>query len=286
MLNLLHAPATRINCREGVGMGDTEMTEDDPVESVVAPVRDYRIAAVDRALDVIEALARIGPAPLARIAEQAGATRTAAFRVLRTLQARDFAVQEGHGVWRIGLRWALAAAPGLDLETLAVTARPHLARLGGTFGENALLRVRRQTEAATIARFQAPAGLSARVEPDQGGPLHAGSGRLLLAYAPDEVRKAVLARRLQRFTPATRTEAAWVTADLPRIRERGWLIAADEVAEATTVLAAPVRDARDQVVAAMVVIAPALRLRAPAARARVPELVEAAQALSRALGAP
>ena len=49
---------------------------------------DYSIAAVNRALDLLEALARVGPAPLAVLAETAGCTRTAGFRLLRTLQAR------------------------------------------------------------------------------------------------------------------------------------------------------------------------------------------------------
>src|SRR6202453_1673615 len=50
--------------------------------------RDYNIAAVDRTLDLLEALSRLGPASLAAIAENAGCTRTAAFRLLRTLQGR------------------------------------------------------------------------------------------------------------------------------------------------------------------------------------------------------
>ena len=43
------------------------------------PARDYSIAAVGRALDLLEALSRIGPAPLAALAESARCTRTAGF---------------------------------------------------------------------------------------------------------------------------------------------------------------------------------------------------------------
>ena len=49
------------------------------------PARDYSIAAVGRALDLLEALSRIGPAPLAALADRARCTRTAGFRLLRTL---------------------------------------------------------------------------------------------------------------------------------------------------------------------------------------------------------
>ncbi|MEA2789067.1 MAG: hypothetical protein QOG73_1473, partial [Acetobacteraceae bacterium] len=71
-----------------------------------AASRDYNIAAVDRTLDLLESLSRLGPASLAALAESAGCTRTAAFRLLRTLQARGFTIQdEARGLWRLGARW-------------------------------------------------------------------------------------------------------------------------------------------------------------------------------------
>src|SRR5580692_10392744 len=70
-----------------------------------SPPRDYNIAAVDRTLDLLEALSRLGPASLAALAESAGCTRTAAFRLLRTLQGRGFTIQdEARGLWRLGAR--------------------------------------------------------------------------------------------------------------------------------------------------------------------------------------
>src|SRR5271168_2483951 len=70
------------------------------------PPRDYSVAAVARTLDLLEALAVVGPAPLAAVADAARCTRTAGFRLLRTLQSRGFAIQdEARGVWRLGARW-------------------------------------------------------------------------------------------------------------------------------------------------------------------------------------
>ncbi len=61
----------------------------------------------------------------------------------------------------------------------------------------------------------------------------------------------VLAQRLPRFTPATRTDAAWIAADLQRIRTRGYLLTTDEVVAGAATVAAPVRDASGQVVAVL-----------------------------------
>ena len=85
--------------------------------------RQYSIAAVDRALDLLEALARIGPASLAAVAEEAGCTRTAGFRLLRTLQARGFAIQdEARGAWRLGARCEAFAHAANNQGALAALA--------------------------------------------------------------------------------------------------------------------------------------------------------------------
>lgn len=253
---------------------------------LTTPPTDYSIAAVDRALDLLEALARIGPASLGGLAESAKCTRTAAFRLLRTLQARGFAIQdEARGVWRLGARWGVLSRAAHDQGALAATAAPFLAELGQSLGENTYLGTRDGLEAETIAVFQAEPALRLYSTAGTKGTLHAGSNRLLLAYAPEAIQTQVLAQRLPRFTPATRTDPAWIAADLQRIRARGYLITADEVHPGAVSVTVPVRDAGGQVIAALCVSAPSMRMRPPRPRSLLPQVLEAAAKLSRALGA-
>ena len=248
--------------------------------------RDYSIAAVGRALDLLEALSRIGPAPLAALAEAARCTRTAGFRLLRTLEARGFAIQdEARGMWRLGARWGVLGRAAAEQGALAATAMPVLETLGRTSGENAYLRIRDGLESETVAIFQTDPGLRLYSEVGKRQPLHAGSSRLLLAHAPETVQTQVLAQRLPRFTPATRTDAAWIAADLQRVRARGYLISTDEVVAGAATVAAPVRDASGQVVAVISVSAPTMRMRPPRPRALLPIVLDAAAKLSVALGA-
>jgi IclR family transcriptional regulator, KDG regulon repressor len=248
--------------------------------------RDYSIAAVGRALDLLEALSRIGPAPLAALADQARCTRTAGFRLLRTLEARGFAIQdEARGMWRLGARWGVLGRAAVEQGALEATAMPFLAALGTTCGENVYLRVRDGLESETIAIYQADPGLRLYSEVGKRQPLHAGSSRLLLAHAPEAVQTQVLAQRLPRFTPATRTDAAWIAADLQRIRTRGYLLTTDEVVAGAATVATPVRDASGQVVAVLSVSAPTMRMRPPRPRALLPTVLDTAAKLSRALGA-
>lgn len=251
-----------------------------------ASPRDYNIAAVDRTLDLLEALSRIGPASLAALADSAGCTRTAAFRLLRTLQARGFTIQdEARGLWRLGARWGALGRAATEQGALAATAMPFLAALGKATGENVYLLIRDGMESETVAIYQTDPTIRMYSEVGKRGPLHAGSSRILLAFAPEAVQTQLLAQRLNRFTPATRIDATWIAADLQRIRSRGYLITSDEVVAGAVGIAAPVRDATGSVLAVLHIGAPSMRMRPPRPRNLLPQVVEAAAKLSQALGA-
>jgi DNA-binding IclR family transcriptional regulator len=249
------------------------------------PARDYSVAAVARTLDLLEALAMVGPAPLATVADTARCTRTAGFRLLRTLQSRGFAIQdEARGVWRLGARWTALGQAAENQGALAATALPYMSELAKACGENVYLHVRDGQMGETLAIFQADPSLRVYTEVGKRRPLHAGPYRLLLAHAPEAVQTQVLAQKLPRFTPATRTDPAWIAADLQRIRARGYLVTADEIAAGAVSVTVPVRDASGQVMAALCICAASLRMRPPRPRALVPIAAEAAARLSRGLG--
>jgi IclR family KDG regulon transcriptional repressor len=249
------------------------------------PGRDYSIAAVARTLDLLEALAVVGPAPLATVADAARCTRTAGFQLLRTLQTRGFAIQdEARGVWQLGARWTALGQAAENQGALAATALPYMGELAKACGENVYLHVRDGQMGETVAIYQADPGLRVYGEVGKRQPLHAGSYRLLLAHAPETVQTQVLAQKLPRFTPATRTDPVWIAADLQRIRARGYLVTADEISPGSVSVTVPVRDASGQVVAALCVSAASLRMRPPRPRALVPMVAEVAAKLSHGLG--
>src|SRR5271166_3228441 len=250
------------------------------------PSRDYNIAAVDRTLDLLEALSRLGPASLAALAESAGCTRTAAFRLLRTLKSRGFTIQdEARGLWRLGARWSALGRAAADQGALAATAMPLMTALGKATGENVYLSIRDGMESETVAIYQTDPTIHVYSAVGKRGPLHAGSNRVLLAFAPETIQTQLLAQRLNRLTPATRIDPTWIAADLQRIRSRGYLITSDELVAGAVGIAAPVRDATGTVVAVMHISSPSLRMRPPRPRAVMPQVMDAAAKLSLELGA-
>ena len=247
--------------------------------------RDAAVTAVNGSLDLLETLALTGPVPLAVLAETAGCAAGTASELLSLLRARNFVIQDEElGLWRLGTRWAVMRREASEQGALAATAMPFLSGLGNATGENVYLRVREGMECVTVAIYQADPGL--RIYTDVGAkmPLHAGSGRLLLAHAPETVQTQVLAQRLQRYTPSTRIDPTWIAADLHRIRQRGFLITDSEVVAGTVTVCAPVRDASGQVIAGLLIAAPSLRMRPPRPRGLMPSVVDAAKKLSQALG--
>ena len=244
-------------------------------------------AALGRALDVLEALARVGPAPLASVAEEAGCNRTTGSGLLRTLQARGFAMQdEARGLWRLGARWNVLGRAAAEQGALAATGMPFLVELGKATGENVYLCIRDAMESETVAIYQTDPTLRLYSEVGQRRSLHAGPARMLLAHAPEAVQTQVLAQRLPRLTPATRIDPAWIAADLHRIRMRGYLVTSDEVVAGAVSVSAPVRDTSGQVVAVLFLSAPSMRMRPPRPRALVAQVFDAADRLSQVLGAP
>ena len=278
-------------------MGTTKSANRTPAEKPAADAglgnpfpestgRDYSVAAVDRTLDLLEALSRLGPASLAALADSVGCTRTAAFRLLRTLQARGFTIQdEARGLWRLGARWNALSRAASEQGALAATAMPFLGALGKATGENVYLRVRDGMESETVAIYQTDPAIRMYSEVGKRGALHAGPSRLLLAFAPESVQTQLLAQRLNRFTPATRIDPTWIAADLQRIRTRGYLITSDEVNAGAVGISAAVRDATGSVIAVLHISTPSMRMRPPRPRAVLPQVMDAALRLSEALGA-
>ncbi len=246
---------------------------------------DYGIAAVDRAFDLVAALMRLGPSSLSQLARETGCTRVTAFRILHTLQARGLVLQDRQrGPWRLGAGWLGVACAAQAQQALARAAAPEMARLAEAVHETVYLLVRDGQEGEVAAIQRGDPNVHVYFTIGQRLPLHAGPGRLLLAYAPPGLQRSTLATRLPRLTPATRTDPVWIAADLPRIRTRGWLITTEEMHEGAVSVSAGVRDRSGAVVAVLTIASPLTRMRAPRPHTLLTPLIAAAEALGAVLG--
>ena len=251
-----------------------------PREESGAP--DYGIAAVERTTALLLALARLGPSTLTSLAAEVGCTPAAAFRILRTLQGQGLARQAAkRGPWQLGARWLAVGRAATRQGAAQAATAPMMAAMAHAFGETVILAQREGEQSVVMAVQPGRPGARQIAAVGDREPLHAGPGRLLLAYAPAPVLRAVLASRLPRLASATRIDAPFIIADLPRIRARGWLITTHDVADGVVTVSVPVQDGAGEVVAVLSLASTVARMRQAQPLTLLVPLLEAAAAIGK-----
>jgi DNA-binding IclR family transcriptional regulator len=235
------------------------------------------VQSVDRALSILEILARRRDAGVTDIGKELGVHKSTAFRLLAVLENRGFVEQaEERGTYRLGfgvVRLAGAITAQLDLTR---QSRPSCERLAADLDETVNIAVLDGNRAVNISQVRGGASVASYNWVGQQTPLHAtSSGKVLLAFAPPGVRASVLADPLEKFTDATIADGAALKAELDRIRDAGWGCTTEEYEVGLNAVAAPVRGADGSVVAALSISGPAYRL-APDSFPDVAERVVAA----------
>lgn len=215
--------------------------------------REYRIAAVDRALQVMESLAEHPGQGVTEIAARLGMTKSIVFRILYTLEARGFvAKDEDRAVYSLGFRVSVLGERAGSHSGLLQAARTVMEQLRDDTNENVNLIVRDEARSLVVATREGRHSMRIFAQAGRRGPLHAGGGSLLLlAYAPPEVLANLLSSSLKRYTSHTITDPAVLEARLARIRKRGWNIAQNDLDEGAFSVAAPIRGPGDEVIAAI-----------------------------------
>jgi DNA-binding IclR family transcriptional regulator len=244
-------------------------------------VTQHRVA---RAFAVLEAFTPERPRlALSEIARRASLPLTTTHRLLGELCAAGALERDGDGTYRVGLRlWEIASlAPrGVPLREAAL---PFLEDLYEVTHENIQLGVREGHDVVYIERIagRRAVGVLTRV----GGrfPLHAsGIGLVLLAHAPESVQREVLEGSLRRFTEYTIIDPARLKGVLGQVRRDGVAVSDRQVTDDAVSVAAPITDARGDVIAALSVVAAAS---GAVAERLAPAVRAAALGTSRALSA-
>src|SRR5258707_9648509 len=147
------------------------------------------VQTIDRAVGILDALARTGPCTLADLVRETGLPRPTAHRLAVALEEHGLVVRDRGGRFRLGGRlvgWGAAAGAGL---ALVEPARAVLERLSVETGESAQLYVREGDQRVCVATHERPTGLRDTVALGAMMPLTKGSGgRVLLAWADDRDR--------------------------------------------------------------------------------------------------
>ncbi|MUL64108.1 IclR family transcriptional regulator [Mycobacterium sp. CBMA 234] len=243
--------------------------------------------SVDRALYVLEILARRGEAGVTELAADIGVHKSTVSRLLAALEDRELVEQAfERGKYRLGfgiLRLANAVSGRLDVTR---QGRDVCERLATEVGETVNIAVLRSEYAVNVDQARGPSAIGTHNWVGELTPLHAtSSGKVLLASMAADARRDLVAEAgLQRFTEHTITSPERLEAQLRDVARDGYVVSLEELEPGLNAVAAPIRDHSGVVIAALSVSGPAYRLTAERTRDIAPVVVSAADDVSRRMG--
>ncbi|MGH7499872.1 MAG: IclR family transcriptional regulator [Gemmatimonadales bacterium] len=245
------------------------------------------VQSVDRAIAILELLAssstELGVTELGR---HLSVHKSTAARLIDTLVDHGLVEQNpatGKYLLSFGVvRLAGAVAASQDLVG---QSRPLLQELAAQTLETVNLSILEGDQVMSIQQITAPHLV---VNVDWVGkrtPLHcSSSGKVFLSHLPPERLEEILSRPLERRTPRTIVDPVQLRRQLARIKEQGFAHTRQELELGLSGVAAPVRDASGQVVAAVSAAGPSFRMPKERVPTLAAQVTETAAGMSRRLG--
>jgi DNA-binding IclR family transcriptional regulator len=218
-----------------------------------------QVQSVDRAMAILDMLARLGEVGVTEIAQELGVHKSTAFRLVEALEAWQLVEQVSErGKYRLGFGIVRLAGATMARPDLSRQSRVVCERLAAELDETVNVAIADQGQATNVMQVYGSAAVTARNWIGQRTPMHAtSSGKVLLAWSPDE---ELALDELTPYTPNTRTDPAKLSDELAEVRARGWAYTVEELEVGLNAVAAPIRAADGEVIAALSVSGPAYRV--------------------------
>lgn len=215
--------------------------------------RTYTVNSVDRALQLLLIMARRAePQGVTELSKILQVQKSTVHSLLQTLKQRGFVAQKADGKYTLGvtlMRLGEICSLRLDLKA---EARPFMQELAAETGEIALLAVLAGDELVIIDTVEPARPFLVFPKFDFSLAIHSTAvGKVLLAYAPEEVKQRILARPLQRYTPYTIVGKRAMEEELARVRRNGYAIGCNETIDGITCIAVPIFGSGGEVLAAL-----------------------------------
>ena len=221
------------------------------------------IQSLDRALDVLDALAGASGMTLTELSTALDQSAATMYRVLATLEARQIVEMEPQSqTWHIGAMAFRLGSAFLRRSSVIERARPVMRELMEATGETSNLGIERGGDVMFVSQVETHESIRAFFPPGTTSPMHAsGIGKALLScFGEDQLTRFLRGRTLEQFTDKTLTSADTLREDLAQIRSRGWSFDDEEKAPGMRCVAAPVFGMQGEVLAGISVSGPAARM--------------------------
>ncbi|KQU60160.1 IclR family transcriptional regulator [Rossellomorea marisflavi] len=221
------------------------------------------VKSAKRALDIMEILSHF-PSGLTinEVSLKLGLPQSSTFNLIKTLTQEGYLYQDEMKKYRLGARLinlGTVAMESLDIHQISL---PYLNGLMERMNETVFMSVLSGNELVYIAKILSNRSIRTTAEPGHVKPLYCtGLGKAFLAFMPEEERERLLdGMTLKQITPRTVTDRKELRSQLETFREQGYSIDDEENEEGLYCVAAPIFDARRDVIAAISVAGPKERM--------------------------
>lgn len=249
--------------------------------------REYEVAVLGKALDLLEALAEGEHFGLSELSRRTNVNKTSAFRILTTLEKRGYVLRQGrHRTYAPGPKLIAVSARFLSGVELVTLARPVLEGVYADFRETVNLGVLNDRRVLYVDILESRQGLRMAARVGSEDPVHSTAlGKAILSCFPrDAIKRLMDSYNWERRTRRTITIVEVFERELERIRQRGYAIDDEENEVGARCVGVPIRDREGRPIAALSVSGPASRLSQPILRRIGKRLKTAAQEIERRMG--
>jgi IclR family KDG regulon transcriptional repressor len=241
---------------------------------------DYTVAVLEDSIQILELLqSQDDGLTLAQITDASGFVKNKVFRILYTLEKHHLVTRDEDGLYWLGMRFLEYGQHVKRQMTLLEASRAAMDWLVQESCETIFLGIVSGTDGLCVATRESPQSIRLFAEVGRRVPLHSGgTTKVLLAYLPDDEQRAALdSFDGQIDRPALEKRLA-------QVRQQGYAVVVDELDKGAHSVAAPIRDYRGRVVAAVSIAGPSHRFSDEVIERYIRLVQKAAGQISAALG--
>ena len=243
----------------------------------------YQLKAITRALEVLECFGDEQTAlNLKEIAQRVDSPESSLFRILLTLKTRDYLLQNEDGSYRLPDK-LLYGRVYERAERFRQAVRPYLQDLMARFDETASLAYRFGDQVRALDTVETFQEIRMINRPGRVLPPHCSSlGKAIVAFQqPTLIERMLEIYGLYRRTEFTIVDRRALAEEYARIRSCGYAFDRQETILGGICISAPITDSNKQVIAALSVSSPVVRMTAEREKAITEGVIETANKAAR-----
>ena len=242
---------------------------------------------ITRVCCILRSFDRANPVlSLAELAKKNHLHPTTAFRILQALVDEGFLMQDSESTkYSLGYEWVKMGELAKQGNALLKIVQPFAEKLAQISGESITIEVLKRNQWVDTLLF-IPSSYRITEQPPHGiMPANCtATGKVQLAYLPEDQLEIVLAGKLEALTANTITDPVRLKAELVRIRDQGYAIAQEELELGYVAVAAPIFDINGHVLAGISVGGPTTRMTKERILETAASVIAIARAVSKKLG--